>query len=488
MKKNYLLLGLLSLGMITLQSCDENSNEMEKISPVEQKERLQNIGMEVLNKIDATDFQNIADVADFISAEIENAEIDEELFEKLESLTSDGEQEPEPLRAINSLMALSLDMAQNRTSLTEGADDVYTLTVDAGLNDIYGALIYEDGYLDYDESVTDRLELQFTDNQNQNWVVTLAGSEETTEISLQTQSRYSYESKYEDGYTYTEEDNEDYNFFITVPKQVSFVATCNRNKVVDLQINSDLAFEASIYESSKEVMDYEIWEFDYNRTLNATINYTNINVEASLYVNNYKETFKSSVDDKGVYMNIGFDIDGKNVATANFTLNANVPKFIQQLNASEDDTELNTQYINSFVSKIDVLGKAQLVAKADDFGKFYDAFMEDDDHETFEEYQQSVAKLNNAYKITLHYDNTSTVQATIESEAFREVEYDYEYWGYKDVIVFSEDGSRHDFEDYFDEESFDRIFNKVDDLFDSLDNMFGNIFDYEEDDYEEFPE
>ena len=91
-----------------------------------------------------------------------------------------------------------------------------------------------------------------------------------------------------------------------------------------------------------------------------------------------------------------------------------------------------------------------------------------------------VDEINDTYSITFHYDNTSTVQANVELEAYIEKYEDYyeEYTEYevRPVLVFAVDDSRYAFEDYFTESGFSRLIDAVEKLAEDFEDMFENAY------------
>ena len=214
MKKYYLFAGLLSFGML-LAGCDELEGpeepsvepglkgEMEEITPSKQKTRLQDIGLEFVNTINAGTHENLVDVMAYMEEEFDYLDIDPVYVEKLEELYTEtggyddyhvAARRTNPVEAIQGLMALSLDAAQNGAQLATRADDIYMFTLNAGLKDVYGGFKpnMRDEVWAYDSSINDRLEVQFTDDHNQKWVATLKGSKETTRVHLTAEDIYEY--------------------------------------------------------------------------------------------------------------------------------------------------------------------------------------------------------------------------------------------------------------------------------------------------------
>lgn len=102
------------------------------------------------------------------------------------------------------------------------------------------------------------------------------------------------------------------------------------------------------------------------------------------------------------------------------------------------------------------------------------------DYKEEKAFELYVDEINDAYSITIHYDNTSTVQANVELEACIEEYEDYydEYTEYyiRPVLVFAVDDSRYAFEDYFTESGFSKLIDAVEKLADDFEEMFENAY------------
>lgn len=529
MKKNYLLAGLLSFGML-LVGCDEQKGsdpsvepglkgEMEEITPSKQKARLQDIGLEFVNTINVGTHENLVDVMAYMEEEeFDDLDIDAAYVEKLEALYTEtgvveeyhvAARKTNPIQAIQGLMNLSLDAAQNGAQLATRADDIYMLTLKAGIKDLYGGFKpnMRDEVWVYDSSINDRLEVQFTDDHNQTWTATLKGSKETTRIHLTAEDIYNYKEVdydwwYDETYEYESGYHDKYDITIDVPKNITLVVKCNKDKVVDLTVNSNLAFEADVYNDYSSYHNYYEDFNEYESELELTVDYTNLNLDASLNVNGYAENLVTEVSRSGINASAEVKIDGKSMLKAEAALSADMDALIKQINEAntysesykdgeyvyDEEFEFDPTCLKGFSMVLDVMGKAQIYAKCDDGKKLYEAIdlTEEEFDQKYGDYKEEKAfelyvdEINDAYSITIHYDNTSTVQANVELEACIEEYEDYydEYTEYyiRPVLVFAVDDSRYAFEDYFTESGFSKLIDAVEKLADDFEEMFENAY------------
>lgn len=490
-----LMFGLLTLG---IWSCRNKEDVVEPIKPKEQKTRLQDVGLEFLNAIQAETHENLVQVAAYIDDEFGNFDIDETYVNKVESLCDETYNAPtrksNPVSAIRGLMAMSLDAAQNGAQLATRADDIYMYTVEAGLTDLYGKFTpnYGDEVWQY-QSVNDRLEVSFTDDDDNQWVATLKGSGGTTRVHVTGEDKYHYtwtswDGEYQDEYKW----HDKYDVSIDVPKVITFVVKCNQNKVVDMTVNSSLAFEADYYSDVKDYNNNYTYEYDYDGEYRFSVDYTNLNYDATLNVNGYQESWTVNATKSGISSNAEVKINGKSMMKSNASLNADVEALVKLMNDAanaedEDDIDIDAKVLKNFSMSLDVLGKVQLKGKCDSFEKLYDAaYLTDEeaeekygDMETERALDKYLDGINATYDIALYYDNTNTVQANVELEAFVEKDeyYDETYWWVEPVLVFAADGSRYTFEDYFDDENaFSELIDAANELADEFGNIYGDYF------------
>ena len=527
MKKNYLLVGLLALGMTFLQGCKKGdipgvdpvdpdlTGEMEKLTPSASKTRLQDVGLEFVSAINAETHENLVDVIAYIDEKYGRYDIDEDYLDQLDKLYDEPDYGDEyyaavrrsnPVGAVRDLMAISLGTARSGAQLATRAEHIYKSTFKAGLKDLYGGFKPDDKYelWAYDKSITDRLEVEFVDDNGQKWVATLKGSKETTRIHVTVYDKNTDKEIYEGGpeggthasgtWIYDDE------YTLDVPKEIAFTVKCDGKEVVDMTVNSSLAFDWAYEEESESVVYYEWYEsewyydggyyswqdYDWNGTYSIDIDYTNLNLDAKLVVNGYEETFKSTATKSGISASAGVKINGKSMLKAEAALNADVDNIIKQVNDAakeedEDDVQVNANAVKEFSMLIDVMGKVQIVGKCDKFDDLYDAVVdleEADDEDDFAKFERNLDQLNGTYNITVHYDNTQTVQAKIELEAHEEVdEWDgYTYFWLSPVIVFTVDNTPYSFEEYFTESSFSNLVEAVEDLGEDFERLFDRYF------------
>lgn len=465
--------------------------------PDDVKNKLAAVGVEFVNAIEAETHKNVVDVITYLDDAYGSYDIDDAYESKLEGLLDEtsGTRAKNPVKAMANLTKICLAAAQNGAQLSSRVAEVWTYTLHAGLTDLYGKFIPDSYYEEwaYDSSVKDRLEVAFPDSRGQQWVATLKGSKETSRVHVVVKDDYSY--SYTENGTVINNKNyiDNYNVTIDVPKQMTFAVKCEGSTIVDMTINSDVAFETNVEveSESKDYYNYDEYygswyDHEYNQELLAfEIDYKNLNVDAKMTVNGYEETFKTNVTKSGVTANAGVKIDGKSMLTADAKINADFNAFFDAVSQmSEPTPEEVANWLKDVSVNVDVMGQVQLKASCPSFYNLYKASEQVNESYDFNSFSSAVESYNKAFDIKLYFDKKSSEVAFIEIEAYEE----YDEWDgttYYDaypVIVLTSDDSRHNIEDYFDDEaSFTNLIDAVEDLAEEFEDFYGGYF--EEDDY-----
>lgn len=553
-KKNYLLVGLLALGMASLSSCGDELNavkpgndvdpglkgQMEELAPSAAKQTLQDVGIEFIEAIGASDHENLVEVAAFlIDGEYAGYDIDDDYYDKLEELYEEVDPEDEgyaisrrvnPVAAVQGLMEVSLDAAQNGAQLSTRAADIYMLTVKAGLTDLYGGFEPNEKKEEwvYDASITDRLEVKFTDDHNVTWTATLKGSSKTSRIHMAYEDIYSYKSVYAENkdYGHEEENHDISDVTIDVPQNITFVVQRGSETIIDLTVDSELDVEYDIYDNYEEYRKYkqiqyydEVNNYSYPQTVldkyeatsefKLTLDYKNLSVDAKLNVNGYEESWVAKSSKKGGSTAAEVKIDGTSMLKYEASAKVDIDAFIEQLNEAgnysesansqeeydelweydeadeAEEAEEAASYLENFSMYLDIMGKVQIVAGCEDFeALFKAAYITEEEEEAYGKMttkasmEDYVAGINKTYSITIHYDMTKTVQANVELEVAKfEDSYDGEsYYEIQPVLVFAKDNSRYTFEEYFKEKDFKKAIEAAEELAEEFEEMVNEYF------------
>ena len=465
-------------------SCVITVSKGGAMSPVEAKNKMEAAGITFVNTIKAETHQNLVDVMMYYAENLDY-DLDEAYYEKLANLVEEtgGDEEyahsVNPVQTMAELMSLSLDMANNSAQLATRAADVYMLTVKAGLKDLYGKFT-PDTYNEVwkYQSSTDRIEFSFKDDKKQQWVATLKGSAETSKVHITGKENHSSNNYWNGELEYSESYISMVDYSIEVPKKITFVVKCGGTSVIDMTLNSELAFEANVEMESEynHYSDYYNSWSDDNVKMTWDLNYSNLNLDAVLKVNGYEETFTTNITKQGVSASAGVKINGRSMINANAAIKANMDALI----ADAKDEDFKVSNIQNFSMNFDVLGEVQVDAECPNFKNLYDATMYLEDAYGIDEVNNWLEEVNNAYTAKLRFDNTSTTQATFEIEAEEDNDYyDESSIYFYPVIVFASNGTRHAIEDYFTASAFSDLLDAIERLADNFESQYGDYFEEE---------
>lgn len=467
----------------------------ELLSPLDAKQKMESVALKFVDAIEADAHRNVVDVMEYFASTFGDFDIDEAYEDKLESLVyTEGydEEYATPMRAMMGLMAVSLDAAQHGAKLSEAIAEVWVYSLKAGFPDVCGAFTpdYANEVWAYDPSVNDRIEMSFTDDNGQKWVAAIKGSKETTRVNVNIKYLGDFDLNYEGGPDAGTVDriyDDSYEFVIDVPKQLTFTTTCDGNTILNLTVNSSLAIDVD-YKDEATGNDYYKWydwgygweDYDREYTYTIDVDYSNLNLAASLQLNNYEESLSAEATKAGTAMSTELKIDGRSLLKASGLVNADVDAII----ADAADEEFSAKNIKDIKMSADILGELQVVVECKNFKNLYDAFNlydESQDAGNGNLFYNRVKDLNSAYSIKVSYDGNGATQAIIELEGYEEVdEWDGEtYYNVRPVIKFLADESTYAIEDYFTETAFSDLIDSLEELAEEFDDLYGEYFEEE---------
>ena len=133
---------------------------------------------------------------------------------------------------------------------------------------------------------------------------------------------------------------------------------------------------------------------------------------------------------------------------------------------------------------MNILGKAKVVYKILDGNLYYNNLSKADDNDGDESmFKLFVENANKQVDAKLYLDGSVSPAAKIYLAPYLDEEYgNYKYWDYEYWLEFT-DGSKYSYEDYFDEQNFKTVSDKIQSLIDD----FKNLFDFDEVDDEVHP-
>ena len=165
-------------------------------------------------------------------------------------------------------------------------------------------------------------------------------------------------------------------------------------------------------------------------------------------------------------------------------------KSLISLEASADIDVTNDAFNGSKNNRIaiDVMGVVQVKGAID--SDVYEILQEYDDAmcaDSVADFRNHLDRINELVDLRLYYYNSSVPSAKFELRLFESEDVDYEeYWYIEPVVVFNDETS-YALGEYFNEEDFEKFLNALNKLIDDYDNLIEDEDgeDYEDEDYED---
>ena len=383
-----------------------SDNGSGTMTPSQQKNKLENTTISFLEEFDAANFEDVVDLATYISevySDYEYDAIEEWGATCLESM---------------------VDFIDTWTDTEDYGSWGYYYTYNQynmlfKISSFKGSFVAKSGRW----KRTDANYLSFTvkDENGNDCVLKLTTSGKEKKVYVGDEEEWKWIG-YDDN-DFSEYNIDIYNNYIYIPANINITIERAGNRLAEVVINTDLASMAGE-------------EFDLSRD--------KYNVSATFKFNDY-----SVIMDKFKYTPAG---DGSEIS---YTIKHGNKNLLNMTMSSELDVENDEFYgaDNNNIS-INLMDAVQFKGFCSDVNRLI-ALMDDadecDDESEFKEY---VRKMNNLINIGLYYDNKNVKYANVELEAFIYEDYWGEEWYYTPVIVFDEDGTSYSFEEFFNERDF----------------------------------
>lgn len=519
----------------SVPSVDEDTlvvPSVELLPPLEAKQKLESVGLEFINGIQADAHVNVVDVLDYFGNTFGEYDLADAYYEKVEGMYEHQHESTDnaevrrrgPIVAVVKTMMACVDAARSGAKLAPTYAETCLQIYRLNLPQAYGGFTpdFENEEWAYDASVNDRIEFAFTDDNNQKWVATLKGSKETTRVKI----NYSYKNDINESYEGGDRDGETENYvyqggsdiIVDVPETITFTVTCNGSTIIALNVDSSVALDANIVEDYDVESTYsyyewydEVWEewydesigewvgewvkysyggyyeqSDYERYSDCTysVDYSNLSIAAELKVNGYEESLTTEVTRTGATMSTELKIDGRSMLKASGHVNANVDALLEDAG----DEEFKARNITDIKMQADILGQVQVTAECKSFKNIYDAFNLYDDAQDagdIDLFYNRVNELNSAYDISIAYDGNKVTQAIVQLEGYEEEDEWNEgiILNVRPIIVFLADESRYAIEDYFTETAFSDLIDALEELAEEFEDMYGEYFEEESEEF-----
>lgn len=429
-----LALSLMALGWTSCSSNDNEEKEQPKVvltTPEQQKEKLEKVTTDLVNKVHANDFKNVQDVLeDLDNANTETVETWwDAIVDEIPKLT--------------------------RVARFAGTPEYQNYTALYRASNFVGHFRLVDKKWVKENGTFNDLQFSFADRNGKPCVARLTTSGKETAVKdkyLNSEKSPVYLWDYDAATdTYTKrllESGRRYENTWMLPENVALTLTQGGTTIMDVKVNTQLS----------------------SGQLTST---TNVVVKANVKINNYEVDVKRAWADvaKGASADVKVMINGETLLTAH----AEVEGFY---NAEKEDGKLGKAS-----AVCDILGEIQLRLSTGDLQTYGEKLGEVESSKNYskEEVDALIAQANREMSTTLHYDNKSEASAKVYMKAVLDYEYRWtdengklhvtRYWGYEPVIEFA-DKTTYAFEDYFTASRFNAVVNLVNDLVRDFENEF----------------
>ena len=291
----------------------------------------------------------------------------------------------------------------------------------------------------------DHLSFIYHDAQQKKCVITLKASAEATEIHHSVFDDEDWE------WTGSQEIVTRYEIRFMLPKQIDITATREGKNMGTVSVTSQV-------KTGKEV----------------DLSKDEVDVTSVVTIGAYKAEVKKAVYKAGktAEAKVVFSKNGEELITLEGNGNGNITP-------SGEKSEFGQINIT-----INILGKAKVVYKILDGNLYYNNLSKADDNDGDESmFKLFVENANKQVDAKLYLDGSVSPAAKIYLAPYLAEDYGtYKYWDYEYWLEFT-DGSKYSYEDYFDEQNFKTVSDKIQSLIDD----FKNLFDFDEVDDEVHP-
>lgn len=477
-------------GLVTPETGEENNeenNEENKVTPTlqpdEQKLKLEEVALQLMDKCPADDFENFVNLSeDFTKTYLDNGGYDFSAFETyVEDVNKVSVQEQKWIE--------KFDEAK-KEYITER---ITNLTI--VLSNYTGSFEFKKNGVEKLAGNHDGLKVTFPLG-SKTYVAEIVPSSkvsratfEYVEKSYWTETRWDYiEKEVHDEYGNVWYEYEDvllgnylhYNDFLLkfamdVPENIKIALTENGKSVADINIDITQSYSAA--------------------GLNPTVD--NFSAKTTVTLNNGycleigNASFDGAASKAGYSMSLKKDGETliKSSASADFSFDVMTYKYDHgsgEYTSKGEYTWVEVTKGKNISATMDILGQIQVkgnCSNAMELADIIDSFYEAADVEDKTKMDRAMNNINSKLDIGVYYDGGSNRQASVEFEYEKDVYYwdgQNEYYDYDIIpIIVFEDNSRYTIDDYFTEKAFSSLIDKFEAFGEKYSELFGTIVEEE---------
>lgn len=410
--------GILCFSTMGLVSCGEKTEDSPytELTPDEHKAKLEEIGLSIANKVNPEVQKNLVKTFDAFIEYSDGLDIEDN-----NEMPGNAQDLAKTLKSI--CEENSLGKVSNLSRATDS--ELYSLARYAGVYTWAGEDEYGYGYKWDRADASDKLEFRFkADNKDAVIQITKEGSEQKFDA-------------YDDGTSYS----------VMVPEVAKVTVT------YDGKTELTVVCKMKVDNSAKTVV-------------------SDITVDA----NGYKYEEHLDVNSSKASTNLAFSIDGTKIVEANASINGKDMTNGDVIGDNVDDETIQNLFGSGQV-EVKVYGDKDgviLKGSVSSVKELVDKLDRLDDVDWEEEntmaHQTKIAEAYNEYlKGEMYYTNGDNVIARFNMQAYDDSDEWGDYYDIEPIITFASDNSKFSFESYFDDMSFEKLVDKVEDLGDEFD-------------------
>ena len=410
--------------IIVPDSDDNPDSTTTVLTPKEQKEKLEVTARSLISKVNASDFEEITDLAKYTREIFDFNNNEEEYSEEIQEWLGSAMELCEGNMSNN--VQKNLFIAANFTGTFELQGNKWVRR----------------------EGKTNALEFIYKDEKGYNTVIKLTASSKYTPIhhAYFDNERYDYEEeailRYENTYG--------------IPEKLTVTLTHNGKTLADATITT-------AFNSNELNLDLEKENYEITATINISgyqiaidkVRYsgTEDNAYASITINKGNEKLISMQAEAGIKIRLVTEREyyyGEYFESTNFEV------------MQKDRVALD----------VDVLGDVRLIGEikdADKLSNFLSAAADNDEDE--ESFKRNIGYANDQLNIGLYYDGKKTRMAAVKLITTSYKEYDDNYYASEPAIFFN-DNTSYTFESFFDKTYFKKVTDNFMNLIDDFNRLF----------------
>jgi len=407
----YFMAAMISFGLAACSSDDDEevgTNDNPALSASDSKKELEATAKELMSKVSADDFQNIADM----TANLDDNDDD--------------------------VVSEWFDDCVEACKLSGSTDDnlkyLYAASNFTGKFELTNGRWKKTGTANY-------LQFTFDDKNGKTCVLKAETSGKLTTVHHDAFDEEDWDYEYVNGHWRDYETLTENSFVI--PEKVHVTLTQGGSTVADVTVNTSVSISSG--------------DFDYTRdnaqvTVTAKINDYNLNVSKVAFNAGTSASAAATLSKGGETL-----IECSANATGQLYSEESEKDPVGKTGAFEVKVLGNQVYIVGNISNISDF--AENLDNADEY---------DEDESSFKRY---IENANALIDINVYFDGSKNSTAKVELYPVSEKYYNYEYWNYEPCVVFG-DGTKYSFEEYFDENTYDDVIDQFENLIDDFVEMF----------------